>query len=535
MKNFIKQIIREALKDELPDYMINAVKKNNPNLADKFLSMDVPKHTKVIPNLKIEIDEPKIAQNFISDIQFSFSTTIIEQFEKTKLVEILNMSSKIIPLLEKALSKKMDYLYSQDLKTIYSNASLSKTNDLKNVIKELSFLYSKNFPLLQGKDNNFRNPIFTKNKSNIFTFIKSFNTAFPEDRVDLNSIITDKIFQGLREPILNFDENVNDLVNSKLYLYITDKPADILRMSVSNFYSSCQNMYSGVQNEQLLANVFDENSKIAYLIFDTPYVDNQGNKHPFTPIARTIIRVDENNHILFDKSYPSQLEKDFYNILKKYADLRNQGSEFSVYKYKHIGLPKPYMDRYKMKTDYSSTEQNLENEPRALALADFLNIDVNNLIQEADVVFVYYRMRYAVYTKNEANEYAKDYLIDNWVEYYGTVLKVYDLIMAGVLDKARTYDVLDISNSYLYHEGLTLQQYLINNNLEYVSDFNEFLKDENFDNWFRDGVTFNIYNLINYLNRTRGGIGEVRQYAIQGDINLKSEINKNGYYIYKLK
>ena len=62
--------IREALKDELPDYMINAVKKNNPNLADKFLSMDVPKHTEVIPNLKIEIDEPSIKKKFVSEILF---------------------------------------------------------------------------------------------------------------------------------------------------------------------------------------------------------------------------------------------------------------------------------------------------------------------------------------------------------------------------------------------------------------------------------------------------------------------------------
>jgi hypothetical protein len=57
MKNYIKKIIKEALdealRDELPDYMIKAVKANNPKVADKVLDMDVPKHTELIPNVKI--------------------------------------------------------------------------------------------------------------------------------------------------------------------------------------------------------------------------------------------------------------------------------------------------------------------------------------------------------------------------------------------------------------------------------------------------------------------------------------------------
>ena len=309
MKKFIKQIIKEALdealKDELPDYMINAVKANNPDYADKFLNMDVPKHTELIPNLKLEINEPNFRDRFIKEIQNHFSKSILEQFHKTKLYEIFSKNQdNILLALFKGLNDVLMYKI------------FSKDNVKIDIIDKLKILYSKEFPLLQGKGNPdvitnlfIFKPIFSNNKSNIFGFIKSFNIAFPKYKIDLNPIMNDRVFQGLREPIMNYEQNVMDLANSKLYLYITDKPADILRMSVSQFYSSCQNLYSGRYNEKLLSNVFDENSKIAYLIFDSPYVDNQGNKHPFSSIARTIIRIGRDNKLLFDKTYPSNFVK----------------------------------------------------------------------------------------------------------------------------------------------------------------------------------------------------------------------------------
>ena len=89
MKYLIKRIILEqldeALQDELPQYMIDAIKKNNPNVADVFLNADVPKHTELIPNVKVEVNEPQITKDFIKDIQTHFSNSIESQFKKTKL------------------------------------------------------------------------------------------------------------------------------------------------------------------------------------------------------------------------------------------------------------------------------------------------------------------------------------------------------------------------------------------------------------------------------------------------------------------
>jgi hypothetical protein len=100
IKRIIKEELDEALRDELPDYMINAVKANNPTMAYRYLDMDVPKHTELIPNVKIELNEPDIRNKFIKQIQFSFGESIIKQFLKTKLIEILSLRTNVISVLE---------------------------------------------------------------------------------------------------------------------------------------------------------------------------------------------------------------------------------------------------------------------------------------------------------------------------------------------------------------------------------------------------------------------------------------------------
>jgi hypothetical protein len=166
-------------------------------------------------------------------------------------------------------------------------------------------------------------------------------------------------------------------------------------------------------------------------------VDNQGNKHPFTPISRTIIRIGRDNKVLFDKNYPSEMEQDFHNILEKYTQLKNQGTANSIYDYKNVGLPAPYMDKFKMKS--TGGESELEDNPRAVALADELNLDINELEEESDDTFSYGALRYYVYTEDEADEYARDYMRDNWVEYVGDSATFYDLIISGILVKKVVY------------------------------------------------------------------------------------------------
>jgi hypothetical protein len=515
IKRIIKESLDEALRDELSDYMINAVKKNNPNVADKFLDMDVPKHTELIPNVKIEINEPNLENRFVKEIQEHFAKSILEQFYKTSVFKSFNTLSYA-----KILAKSLNTT---------PKIALGLSDTKITYFKFLKTLYSKEFTLLQAKDNDFNNPVFSNNKSNLFTFIKSFNKAFPDNAVDFNSFLNDRVFVGLREPIMNFEQNVMDLAKSKLYLYITDKPADILRMSVSNFYSSCQNLYTGGYNEKLLANVFDKNSKVAYLIFDSPYVDNQGNKHPFTPISRTIIRIGRDNKVLFDRNYPSEMEQDFHNVIEKYTQLKNQGNTNSIYDYENIGLPAPYMDRFKMKS--TGGESELENNPRAVALADELGLDINELEEVNDVTFSNGGQRYVVYTEEEADEYTRDYMRDNWTEYIGGSPNFYDLVISGVLVKKRVYSTLGITDDYLDEQGINFEEYLEDIGIKSLYDFNQNISKNgysNYWNWYREGETFNLDKVIRYL----GGMGEARNMALASYDGR--EYYNDGYIIYRL-
>jgi hypothetical protein len=524
MKKFIKQIIKEALdealRDELPDYMINVVKKNNPDVANKFLDMDVPKHTELIPNVKVEIVEPSIKNKFIKEIQEYFTESILEQFYKTAVFKTFN-DLNYAKIIAKSLNTTP--------KMVLGLSSTKIT-----YFKFLKTLYSKNFTLLQGKDNNINNPIFSNNKSNLFTFVKSFNKAFPELAVDFNSFLNDRVFQGLREPIFNFEQNVMDLGKSKLYLYITDKPADVLRMSVSDFYSSCQNMYTGARNTQLLSNIFDKNSKIAYLIFDSPYVDNQGNGHPFTPIARTIIRVGENNRIMFDVTYPNRMEDDFYQIIERYAKIKNQGKEDDIYPYEYkVGLPKPYMDKYQMYSDGGDLQDKIN------VLARELDVDYNEIDIISDNRFNWKNQVYDIYDKEDANEYARDYFENNWLEELmkiGDDVTFYDIVVDyKIFDLKTVYNLLEIDDSIedINQIGLakSFKNYLENNNITTLKDFDKILEEKmknitrNHLSWYRENLK-NLNNVFMYF----GGIENCRKIALAKYDN--KEIYRRGYYIY---
>jgi hypothetical protein len=378
IKNFY-EFINEALKDEIPLYMSDIIKKRH---GDKYLDFDIPKHTDNIPNCKIEVKNENITKKSVREIIDYFRKNILKQFKETLLFELVSNNS---------LFKHMLFIVTE--------------SDFTS-IKDLKILYSNNFILLQAKDNNKYNPKFSNNKSNLYNFIKSFNKAFPQDSIDYDTT-KDKVLNGLRDVIMNYENNIEKIESSKLYLYITDKPSDKLNMSVSKFYNSCQNLYNGSFNHKLLANVFDENSKLALLIFDTPYTDTKGNKIPYTSIARCIIRYSDDK-IMFDKVYPSDMEDVMYKIIEEYTDLKNNSEESDKYKYKHIDsdLPLPYMDKFNLVNIGKSLESK-----KIKAISEFLNVDTNeiNMISENEYEhddIIYYCMTY-----DEALEESKDKII----------------------------------------------------------------------------------------------------------------------------
>jgi hypothetical protein len=451
--NFIK----EALADDIPTYMKDIIQKRYAG-SDELLKKEIPKHTDLIPNTKVEVQDENITNRTISELIEYFSENIIDQFTKSTIYKMYYFDglSPLSNLLEKSLPQTMQ----------------------EDSLKSFTWMYSKEFRLPVIKDNDFKNPIFSNNKSGLATFLKMAVKAFPNELnkitdETINSIITDKNFVGLREPIVNYQTNIKKIKDSKLYLYITDRPDDKLRMSISLFYDSCQNIYSGGEqgtqyNKKLLSNVFDENSKVAYLIFNTPFKDKMGNDHPFTSIARTVLRVNNEGGVMFDKVYPGDMEGLFYKIIKEKTGLKNTGESGDVYHYKGIaGLPSPYMDKYSLKNT-GERESSMDFDYVRL-LTYVTGIDTKDIIPITDNTYQVGNQEWAIYPHEQAIERTRDFFRDSFFEYYYKT-DVIKIIGANILSVTDIAEELNIDLDELEDE--------YGREMTGINDFSNFLKNE---------------------------------------------------------
>ena len=78
------RLLGEALKDEIPSYMHDIIKKRYPD-SEKYLNMEVPKHTELIPNIKVEVENENITQRSVEQLVKYFTENITEQFKETKI------------------------------------------------------------------------------------------------------------------------------------------------------------------------------------------------------------------------------------------------------------------------------------------------------------------------------------------------------------------------------------------------------------------------------------------------------------------
>lgn len=420
------QLLHEALKDEIPDYMQKIVQKR---YGDKFLDMDVPEHSPIIPEITKEVVDEELGEEIYKRIVKNFHSKIHEQWKKTELFQIYGYNPETMPHPMESSVEAIDSLFKRILlfEMALNGGKPVSQNDSSSI--DLKKFYSNNFTLLQSKNNNIKNPIFSKNKSNLYNFLISAKRAFPSLFYDVDPIkvINDKHFMGLRNPIVNAEETLRKIREGKLYLHISSKPYDILRMSVSDFYDSCQNIYTGGEygtefNRQLLSNVFDKNSKVAFLIFDAPFIDKMGNKHKNSPVARMIIRTTPEGAILFDRVYPSEMNEKMRKIVTDLTGLQNTGKPGDLYHYTNIeGLPAPYMDTYRIGTNMKANSKNT----RANILADHLGINVNVIYQYSNSYFSApgqgnYEF-YDVWTNWEADEMLRDKI--DYKELYDYTLK----------------------------------------------------------------------------------------------------------------
>ena len=220
--------------------------------------------------------------------------------------------------------------------------------------------------------------IFSNNLININSFISDYNDlvdkcieANVEGWSETDKMSSSTLFSDNRNlsQFINFastNENPEykldfEIFNKDIFLKITHNPQDILNMSISKFYSSCQHLYSGGYSRQVLSNVFDPNSIPAFLIFETPIFWNDEKISEQLPLSRMIIRnlesFDENapTKLYFDRAYPDRMQNKFQEIVTKYSGNVSTGERGDRYLYTpdldfNDKLDSPYQDKLSLTT-----------------------------------------------------------------------------------------------------------------------------------------------------------------------------------------
>ena len=516
------QFITEVLKDEIPSYMSDIIKKRYQSVPD-ILDRDIPKHTDKIPNVKVEITDENLNQKIKNDLVNHFSENIISQYELSNIAKLIKENNDFYRLLDES---------AEDVNLANISPRYIRHSS-EDTIESIGYLYSKEFKLPTTQSTDIKKPIFGKNKSGIATLLKVSKKLFTELKdLDVESLINDKRLVGLREPIINYHTNLDKLLEqTKLYLYITDKPDDKLRMSISKYYDSCQNLYTGNEqgtqyNKKLLANVFDPNSKVAYLIYNVPFTDSRGNQHPFTSIARTIIRVNENGNTLFDRVYPSDIEEVFFKIIEEKTGLKNTGKPGDTYHYSKVkGLPQPYMDKYSIKT-INKGDFELEDEPKVQALQYALSVNIDEIEEVSDDEFIVDGEKYNVDDYATAIEKTRDWLLDTFDDVHSET-KLYDLIRFKVFSTDCISELYGLNDDTLEEMGYGTDADAL---MEYLNDsgitlFKDLTTIKNPEMWIRGNL--NLDALIEYW----GGEWECMNFVLARDGNLYEH---NGYYVYKV-
>ena len=318
----------------------------------------------------------------IAEVQKSFSSI------PDKFVEIMNLSLGSIASINannKGLERAKEVLQEFDIK----NPSIDEMVAIfEPVFRKLSNETSKNEMIQKDEDGRpvigedgrpikvakeIGYPVFEKNFINLFSFAQNYNTYYPENQVDVTIFDNTSLanITNLAKEDINSDYKTSfKIFRRDIYLSISHNPKDILNMSISKFYTSCQHLYSGMYSRQVLSNVFDPNSIPAFLVFDTPIYNGDKMISEQLPLSRMIIRNIEGfdnkaeTEIFFDRAYPDRMKEGLYGdvfgeIVTKYTGMK-QTENVSRRTYTYTpdiaaqdieDVDNPYMDRMELKKE----------------------------------------------------------------------------------------------------------------------------------------------------------------------------------------
>lgn len=179
------------------------------------------------------------------------------------------------------------------------------------------------------------------------------------------------------------------------YVSILHDPQDILNISVSKFYASCQEFYGGSHVRSLLANVFDPNSVPAFIYLDSPVYDKEGELiAEKLPLARFFIRKIDmpkdfldpsapSTKLFFDRVYPQRMSEGensgIYSLVEKVAGIKRylDSTDEDATKAVYVFAPDISSDD-SLDSPYQDTIRNVDYKRTIGMNCKFLNITANS-------------------------------------------------------------------------------------------------------------------------------------------------------------
>ena len=356
----------------------------------KFLDYDEVEPTDKIKQGKwklTEEDKNKVLSAFFSSGGSKVDIAAVQKAFNTlpdKFAEIINLSLANIAGINantKGLERAKEVLQEFDIKNpsidemvaIFEPVFRKLSNETG---KEEMIQKDENGRPIMGEDNRpikvakeIGEPVFEKNMINILSFVENYNTYYPEHQVN-SDLFEDRSLSNIinlaKDDINSEYKTSFKIFGRDIYLNISHNPKDILNMSISKFYTSCQHLYTGMYSSKVLGNVFDPNSIPAFLVFDTPIYNGDEMISEQLPLSRMIIRNLESfdgkseTKLLFDRAYPDRMKDGnwgdvFGDIVTKYTGMKaieNPGGATYLYTpdiaaQDENDIEAPYMDQNK--------------------------------------------------------------------------------------------------------------------------------------------------------------------------------------------
>jgi len=318
------------------EYDIREAQKLFKSLPDKFVE---------ILNGSLDVDSLD-GTNKSSDFSY-MNKDILRAKECLKEFDIRNPSVDEIVSISVPVFRKLSNETNKD-------KMIQRDGDGKPIYDE------NNKPLMIEKEIGF--PIYSNNLINITSFIDDYNKFYDDVvNLDFNDPNITSILNRVKEDVNGDYKTSFKIFDRDVYLKISHNAKDILNMSISKFYSSCQHLYNGMYKSKVLGNVFDPNTIPAFLVFDTPIYNGDDLLSEQLPISRMLIRNIErfdsdDFDLFFDRAYVDRMKDIFDIIVEKYSGNINSTYDFDKYIYSpdinlEDSIAEPYHDHlgYKFK------------------------------------------------------------------------------------------------------------------------------------------------------------------------------------------